>query len=114
MTTHNLSLALLLTLFTAFPVAAADTPRARDVNLPPPAPTLGRPLTDRVPLDDPTSDLGNSVIVSSSAKVLLSLSSFLKVVVPDPFELASQVKPKVPATAEPSAAPVVVNPQRVK
>ena len=33
---------------------------------------------------------------------------------PDPFELAGQVKPRVPPAAEPGRAPVVVDPQRVK
>ena len=96
------------------PVAAVATDRARDVNLPPPAPALGRPVTDRVALDDPTGELGNAVVVGGAVKVPPAASGFVKVVVPDPFELGEQVKPKVPATAEPSAAPVTVNPQRVK
>jgi hypothetical protein len=96
------------------PVAAVATERARDVSVPPPAPVLGRPLNDRVGLDDPTSELGNAVVVGSAVKVSPAASGFVKVAVPDPFELGAQVKPKVPATAEPSAAPVTVNPQRVK
>jgi hypothetical protein len=96
------------------PVAAIDTARARDVNRPPPAPVLGRPLNDRVGLDDPTSELGNAVVASGAVKVPPAASGFVKVSVPDPFELGEQVKPKVPAAAEPSAAPVTVNPQRVK
>lgn len=96
------------------PVAAVVTPRARDVNLPPPAPVLGRPLNDRVPLDDPTAEAGNAVVVAGAAKVPLTTSGFLKVAVPDPFELGAQVKPNVPAAAEPAVAPVAVNPQRVK
>jgi hypothetical protein len=96
------------------PVSAVFTPRARDVNLPPPAPALGRPAPDRVPFDDPTNDFGNAEVVSSSVKVPLAPSGFLKLSVPDPFELGAQVRPKVPPTAEPSAAPVPVNPRRVK
>ncbi len=96
------------------PVAPVVTERARDVNLPPPAPTLGRPLNDRVPFDDPTSETGNAVVTAGTVAVPLATSGFLKVTVPDPFELGEQVKPSVPAAAEPSAAPVVVNPQRVK
>src|SRR5262245_27234004 len=96
------------------PVATVVKERARDVNLPPALPTLGRPVTDRVSLDDPTSDAGNAVIVAGSAKSPLSASSFLEVTVPDPFEHGWQLKPKVPPTAEPSAVPVPVNPQRVK
>lgn len=96
------------------PVAVVTTERARDVNRPPAAPVLGRPLVERVSLDDPTSDLANAAIVSVSVKVPPTASGFVKAAVPDPFELAEQIKPKVPAGAEPSAAPVTVNPQRVK
>jgi hypothetical protein len=94
------------------PVAPLRTERARDVNLPPPAPTLGRPAGDRVSLDDPTGELGNAEVVAGVVKTPLAPSEFLKVSVPDPFELAEQVKPKVPAVAEPSAVPVPVNPER--
>ncbi len=96
------------------PVAVVETERARDVNLPPPAPVLGRPATDRVSLDDPTGEFGNAVVVAGAVKVPLAVSGFQKVAIPDPFELAEHVKPKVPATAEPSVQPVPVNPQRVK
>lgn len=95
------------------PVVAVVTPRARDANLPPPAPALGRPAADRVPFDDPTNDFGNAEVVSGSVKAPLAPSGFLKVAIPDPFELGAQVKPKVPASAEPSAAPVPLDPQRV-
>ncbi|QJW95941.1 hypothetical protein [Frigoriglobus tundricola] len=96
------------------PVAAAATEIARDVNLPPPAPVLGRQVTDRVSLDDPTSEVGNAQVVAGTVRVSLGASEFVKVAIPDPFELAEHMKPKVPAAAEPSAVPVPVNPQRVK
>ena len=96
------------------PVAAVVTERARDVNVPPPAPLLGRPPGDRVPFDDPTSELGNATIVAGGEKVPLGVSGFLRITLPDPFELGAQVKPNVPPAAEPSAAPVTINPQRVK
>lgn len=88
--------------------------KARDVNLPPNLPPLGRPLPDRAPLDDPTAEPGNTVIVDRSVPPALAPSGFLKFGLPDPFELADQVKPRVPPTAEPAAFPVPVNPQRVK
>jgi hypothetical protein len=96
------------------PVTPVVTERSRDVNVPPPAPVLGRPASDRVGFDDPTSDLANAAVVSQVVKTVLEVSGFLKVTVPDPFELAEQVKPKVPQSAEPSAAPITINPQRVK
>jgi hypothetical protein len=96
------------------PVAAVVTERARDVNLPPPAPVLGRPVVDRVSLDDPTNELGNAEVVAGVVKAPLAPSAFQKVTIPDPFELAEQIKPKVPPAAEPAPAPVPINPQRVK
>jgi hypothetical protein len=97
-----------------FPVAAGITERAPDVKIPPAMPTLGRPLAERVGLDDPTSELANAGIVAPPVKVAVAQSPFLKVSLPDPFELGTQVKPTVPPAAEPGLAPVVVDPQRVK
>jgi hypothetical protein len=96
------------------PIAAAITERARDVNLPPAMPILGRPQNDRVSLDDPTSEFANAAIVSPMVKVPLASAEFVKVDLPDPFELAEQVKTKVPPAAEPGLKPVAVDPQRVK
>jgi hypothetical protein len=96
------------------PTVAIETPRARDANLPPPAPTLGRQFTERASLEDPTSETGNAAAVSNTVPVALALSPFLKLGIPDPFELLEQVKPKVPPTAEPSALPVPVNHPRTK
>jgi hypothetical protein len=98
----------------SLPISAAITERARDVNLPPAMPTLGRPLTERVSLDDPTSEFGNIAIVAPSVNVPLASADFMKVTLPDPFELGEQVKPKIPPTAEPGMTPAVVNPSRVK
>lgn len=96
------------------PTAAVETPRARDVNLLPPPPALGRQYTERASLDDPTTETGNSAATANTVPVALAPSAFLKLGIPDPFELLEQVKPKVPATAEPSALPVPVNPPRAK
>lgn len=97
-----------------FPIAAGITTRAPDVKLPPAMPTLGRLVTERVSLDDPTAEVANTVIATSSVKTTLGLAGFLKVTLPDPFELGEQIKPKVPAAIDPGLVPVVVNPQRVK
>jgi hypothetical protein len=94
------------------PVAAVETPRARDANLPPPPPVLGRQYTERASLDDPTTETGNSAATANTVPVALAQSPFLKLGIPDPFELLEQVKPKVPAANEPSALPVPVNPPR--
>jgi hypothetical protein len=98
----------------SFPIAAVITEKARDVNLPPSMPTLGRPFNERVSVDDPTSELANAAIVAPDVNVPLKSAEFVKVGLPDPFELGEQVKPKVLPAAEPGLNPVPVNPQRVK
>jgi hypothetical protein len=97
-----------------FPVAAGITERARDVNLPPPLPTLGRPQPDRVPFDDPTAEAALAAVVGPAVRVPPPPPGFLKGTLPDPFELGEQVRPRVPPAAEPGLAPVVVDPRRVK
>jgi hypothetical protein len=96
------------------PISAPIVERARDVNLPPAMPTLGRLLNERVSLEDPTSDFANGAIVSRAVNVPLASAEFVRVALPDPFELGEQVKPKVPPAADPGLTPVTVNPQRVK
>jgi hypothetical protein len=88
--------------------------KARDVKLPPELTPLAQPAADRASLDDPTSEAGNAIIVNRTPIPAFGTAGFLKVTLPDPFELAEQEKPKVPAAAEPSAAPVILNPQRIK
>ncbi|MBA4065536.1 MAG: hypothetical protein C0501_17835 [Isosphaera sp.] len=97
-----------------FPVAAGVTERARDVNLPPPLPTLGRPPADRVPFDDPTAEAAHAAVTGPAVRVPPPRAGFLRVAVPDPFELGGQVRPRVPPAAEPGLVPVVVDPRRVK
>jgi hypothetical protein len=96
------------------PVAAQPTKRSRDVNLPPPLPSLGRQVADRVGFEDPTTDFGNAVVTGPRVRAPFSAAPFLKVGVPDPFELAEQIKPSIPHAAEPGLKPVIVNPRRVK
>lgn len=97
-----------------FPAGPGITTKARDVNLPPDLPILGKPVSDRASLDDPTADTGNAAIVEKSNTPTLLPSAFQRMGLPDPFELADQVKPRVPPTAEPQGVPVTVNPARVK
>jgi hypothetical protein len=96
------------------PAAPVETPRARDLALPPELPPLARQLPDRASLDDPTSDAGNAAIVARSVAVQLALAPFVRVSLPDPFELAEQVRPSVPPPAEPGLQPVPVDPRRPK
>ncbi len=97
-----------------FPVAAGIVERARDVKLPPTMAILGRPFNERVSLEDPTAEFGNTGIVAPIVRVPVAQTGFLRVTLPDPFELGEQIKPRVPPAAEPGLVPVVVDPQRVK
>lgn len=98
----------------ALPVSPGVKTKAPDVNQPPALPLLGRPAPDRASLDDPTAEPGNAAIVARPTGMPWWPAGFLRVAVPDPFELAEQVKPRVPPPAEPGLSPVPVNPQRVK
>jgi hypothetical protein len=96
------------------PEAPGIAVKAPDVSALPDLVPLARQVPDRASIDDPTAEPGNAVIVTKSPFPAIGIAAFLRVAIPDPFELGEQVKPKVPAMAEPAAAPVVVNPQRVK
>jgi hypothetical protein len=96
------------------PIKAVVTKRARDVNLPPPLPLLGRQATDRVSLDDPTTELANAAIVEPRVKVPFTPAAFVKVGIPDPFELSEQIKPATNPSSGPGLTLVPVNPRRVK
>ena len=95
------------------PVTEVKTPRARDVNLPPPAPAFGRRASDRVPFDDPTAGLGNAAVVGGRVKTPPP-GNLPRAEPLGPAGPGAKVRPGVPASAEPSAAPVEVSPARVK
>jgi hypothetical protein len=99
--------------------AAATPPRAKLPNppgvtargpdiaaVPPPAPTA-RPVTERPPADDPVAAAGDAVVTRPAA-VVLGAAGFVRVVIPDPFELAGHVR----ASPRPADEPVAVPPRR--
>jgi len=98
----------------ALPEAPGIAIRSRDSNLLPDLVPLARQVPDRASLDDPTAEPGNAVVVTKSPFPAIGIAVFLRVAIPDPFELGEQVKAKVPPAAEPSPAPIVVNPARAK
>ncbi len=77
---------------------AADTPR------------LGFPQPDRIPADDPTAELSTTRIVNTLLAAPTIAAPFLRLVLPDPFEFAEQLKPA--PTPEFGIVPVVVSPAR--
>jgi hypothetical protein len=98
----------------ALPDAPGITARAPDVSRPPALPPLARRVPDRASLDDPTAEPGHTVIVNRPVEFPWGPAAFLKVTVPDPFELAAQVKPGHDPAAEPGLQPVPVKPRRPK
>lgn len=97
-----------------FPASAMVIARSRDVALPPPLPMLGRPIRERVSLDDPTSEIANAAITSPAVTVPIEPAGFLRVSLPNPFELGEQIRPNAGPAVEPSSDPVPVDPRRVK
>ncbi len=92
-------------------------PEAPTVNAPPrPQPTaadtprLGYPQPDRIPADDPTADLSTARIVNTLLAAPTIAAPFLRLVLPDPFEFAEQLKPT--PVSEFGIVPVIVPPAR--
>lgn len=96
----------------AFAVAKSDPVIAADVTIPPPLATLGKQVPDRASLEDPSAEPAGAVIVNRVVNPAYELAEFFRLVLPDPFELAAQVKPVVPPAADPGLTPVTVNPMR--
>lgn len=95
-----------------FAVAKSAPVIAKDVTAPPPLATLGKQVPDRASLDDPAAEPAGAVIVNRSVNPAYERAEFLRLTLPDPFELAAQVKPVVPPAADPGLSPVTVNPMR--
>jgi hypothetical protein len=95
-----------------FAVAKSEPVIAKDVTIPPPLATLGKQVPDRASLEDPSAEPAGAVIVNRSVNPALGRADFFRTVLPDPFELAAQVKPVVPPAADPGLTPVTVNPMR--
>jgi hypothetical protein len=73
-------------------------------------PSLARQVPDRSPTDDPTAELSTARIVNTLLPVPALVSPFLRLVLPDPFEFAEQVRP--PTRPEMATTPVTVPPKR--
>jgi len=95
-----------------FVVQKAEPVRAPDVTQPPPLTSLARQVPDRASLEDPAAEPAGAVIVNRVVSPAVGVAEFWRVVLPDPFELAAQVKPVVPLGADPGLAPVTVSPMR--
>ncbi|QDU19557.1 hypothetical protein [Urbifossiella limnaea] len=96
----------------SFAVPPVEVVRAPDVTQPPPLASLARQVPDRASLDDPSAEPAGAVIVNRVVNPAVVRAEFWRMVLPDPFELAAQVRPVVPPAADPGLTPVTVNPMR--
>lgn len=79
-------------------------PTAADV------PRLGFAQPDRIPADDPTSEISTARIVNTLIVAPAITAPFIRLLLPDPFEFAGQLR--LPAAPEFATTPVVVPPAR--
>jgi hypothetical protein len=84
------------------------SPSAADVS------PLARQLPDRASLDDPTAEIASARVVFTRLPVPFTPGWFVRFTIPDPFELAEQMKAKTGAVGELGTRPVVVPPPRAK
>ena len=93
-----------------------ETPGVRAPAVPPPGaadvPATARQLPDRAPLGDPTVDLVGERVVATPLPSPEFRPWFVKFGVPDPFELAEQLKLKLPIQGELATTPVTVPPAK--
>lgn len=88
------------------PVPPGVTARGPNVAAVPPPPATAKPAPERPSGDDPAAAAGDAL--ARPAPVVLGVAGFVRVVVPDPFELAEHVR----AVPPPAVQPVPVPPRR--
>jgi hypothetical protein len=86
--------------------AGPANPGAADV------PALARQLPDRASVEDPTVDLSAQGVIRTPLPLPAASLPFLREVIPNPFELAEQLKGKLGRDAEFGTAPVAVPPEK--
>lgn len=91
-------------------VRAASPPAPTAADVPP----LARQVPDRASLDDPTAEIAAARVVFSAMPVPFAPSWFVRFTIPDPFELAEQMRAKTGAAGELGVGPVNVPPARPK
>lgn len=70
--------------------------RGTEVEFPPPLPTLGRPLTDRVPLDDPTLGASLEAALTAPLPVRTTPVPYERLRIPEPFPLRQPLQLPLP------------------
>ena len=91
-------------------------PRVRQPGVPPPGaadvPPLARQVVDRAALDDPTAEIAAVRAVFTALPLPATPAWFLRLGIPDPFELAGHLRGKTGSDAELGTKPVNVPPGR--
>jgi hypothetical protein len=75
-------------------------------------PVLSRRVDDRASLEDPTSELSTARIVNTPVPRPMIQVGFLKLTIPDPFELLEQLRGSLGTTQEFAEKPVIVAPAK--
>jgi len=75
-------------------------------------PVLSRRVDDRASLEDPTSELSTTRIVNTPVPKPMIQVGFLKLTIPDPFELLEQLRGSLGTTQEFAEKPVIVAPSK--
>lgn len=91
-----------------WPPGQGLTLRAPDPSVPPPLPRLGQPISERVSLEDPTTESHHALLKGQHPPVPFPPLAFQKVEIPDPYQLGEQIRPQHPDPLEPGRLPVFV------
>jgi hypothetical protein len=76
---------------------------ARNVNVPPELPPLSpRPVADRGPLTDPTTDFTARSVINPNLPLRTEPTGFVRISLPDPFEHADAARPRTPVVENPN------------
>ncbi|HKB04093.1 MAG TPA: hypothetical protein VKD90_17860 [Gemmataceae bacterium] len=75
----------------------------RDPSIPPELPALStKPVPDRAPLADPTTEFTARSVISVVLPLRLDPAVFVRINLPDPFEHAAAAKPRTPVAEDPN------------
>ena len=97
----------------AFHSGSLTRQASRDPNLPADLPILSpRPVPDRAPLDDPTTEFTAQSAISASLPLRTEPAAFIRFNLPDPFEHSEAARPRTPVVENPNRAIAAPPPPR--
>lgn len=87
------------------PVGPLTRTDRRDVSEPADLPLLSaKPVTNRAPLTDPTSEFTATSVVRDKLPLRATPADFVRIDLPDPFENAAAARPRTPVVEDPNRA----------